>query len=69
MIPLKSYVADSLVGKQIHFKCDCVMDIDVVGEVRGWSIYNDEILWDIYTDSGKYIKIGENHPNMMIEEL
>lgn len=69
MISLKLYVAESLIGKHIHFKCDCVMDIDIVGEVRGWSIYNDEILWDVYTDSGKYIKIGENHPNMMIEEL
>ena len=69
MLPIKTYIAEGLVGKRMHFKCDCLLNIDVVGVVKGWSVYQNEILWDIYTDNGKTIKIGENHPNMNIEEL
>ena len=69
MTPIKSYIADSLVGKRLHFKCNCLLNIDVVGVVKSWSIYQNEIIWEVLTDSGKFIKIGENHPNMFIEKL
>lgn len=69
MTPIKTYIADTLVGKRLHFKCDCLLNIDIVGIVKGWSLYQGEIIWDVYTDSGKIIKIGENHPNMFIDEL
>ncbi len=69
MIPIKSYMADSIVGKKLHFRCDCVLNIDIVGIVKGWSMYHGEIVWDVYTDGGKFIRIGENHPNMNIEEV
>lgn len=69
MTPIKTYMADTLVGKRLHFKCDCLLNIDVVGVVKGWSLYQGEIVWDVYMDSGKIVKIGENHPNMFIDEL
>lgn len=69
MIPIKTYIADTLVGKRLHFKCECLLNIDIIGTVKGWSMYHDEIIWDVYTDSGKFIRIGENHPNMFIDEL
>lgn len=69
MTSIKTYIADTLVGKRLHFKCDCLLNIDVVGVVKGWSLYQGEIIWDVYTDSGKIVKIGENHPNMFIDEL
>ena len=69
MSPIKTYLAESLVGKRYHFKCDCLLNIDVVGIVKGWSMNGDEIVWDVYVDGGKKIRIGENHPNMNIEEL
>ena len=69
MTPIKTYMADTLVGKRLHFKCECLLNIDVVGIVKSWSLYQGEIIWDVYTDSGKLIKIGENHPNMFIDEL
>lgn len=69
MTPIKSYMANALVGKHLHFKCECLMNIDVVGVVKGWSQYHDEIIWDICTDDGKIISIGENHPNMNVEEI
>ena len=69
MIPIKTYIADSMVGKRFHFKCDCLLNINLIGTIKGWSLHNGEIIWDVYTDSGKFIKIGENHPNMNIDEL
>jgi len=69
MTPIKTYMADSLVGKRFHFRCNCLLNIDVVGTVKGWSLYHGEIIWDVYTDSGKFIRIGENHPNMNVEEV
>ena len=69
MTPIKTHLAETIVGKQVHFRCDCVLNIDVVGVVKGWSLYQNEILWDVLLDSGKLIKIGENHPNMNIEVL
>ena len=62
-------MADSLVGKRLHFRCNCLLNIDVVGTVKGWSLYQGEIIWDVYTKEGKFIRIGENHPNMEIEEV
>ena len=69
MTPIKSYIAERFVGKTFHFKCDCLLNIDIVGVVKGWSLYQGEIIFEVYTDTGKLIKIGENHPNMQIEEL
>lgn len=69
MTPIKTYIADSLVGKRFHFKCDCLMGIDVTGVVKGWNVYQGEIIWDVYTDSGKFIRIGMNHPNMEVEKI
>ena len=69
MTPIKSYIAEGFVGKTFRFKCDCLLNIDIVGVVKGWSLYQGEIIFEVYTDTGKLIKIGENHPNMQIEEL
>lgn len=69
MTPIKSYLANTLVGKRVHFQCDCVLNIDVIGSIKGWSLNQGEILWEVVTDEGKMIKIGENHPNMNIEIL
>lgn len=69
MTPIKSYMADCLVGKKLHFRCDCLLNIDLIGEVKGWSLSHGEIIWDVYTSNGKIIRIGENHPNMEIEEV
>ena len=69
MKTLKSYIGDILVGKKVHFCCNCVMNIDVVGVVKGWKITSNEIIWEVEVDNEKTIKIGENHPNMNIEVL
>ena len=69
MTPIKTHLAKSLVGKKVHFRCDCVLNIDMIGVVKSWSLYQNEILWDVLTENGKMIKIGENHPNMNIEVL
>ena len=63
--PLKKYLAKLLIGKTFRFTCDCLIPIDVVGVVKDFEISNNEIIF-IVDVNGKYIKIGENHPNMTI---
>lgn len=63
----KEYIASQLIGRKLHFQCDCIMDINVVGRIVDFEIISDEILFFIDVD-GKLIKIGENHPNMYIKE-
>lgn len=69
MTPIKTYLAESIKDKRVHFQCNCIMNIDVVGVVKNWCIEQNEIVWDVMMDNGKLIKIGENHPNMNIEVL
>ena len=54
-----------MIGKTFRFTCDCLMPIDVVGVVKDFEISNNEIIF-IVDANGKYIKIGENHPNMLV---
>ena len=68
MIPLKSHIADSLVGKRLHFKCDCLFNIEEIGTINSYEIVDGEIIWKVGTDKGRIISIGENHPNMNVEE-
>lgn len=70
---LKSYIAELLLHRSFHFKCDCLMNMDVRGEVVDYSIIKDsgEILFIIKVigSDNKLIKIGSNHPNLQIEEI
>ena len=63
----KEYIAKQLIGKRLHFICECMMRIDVRGVVVGYEISHNEILF-LVDVNGKIIKIGENHPNMTIKE-
>ena len=68
METLKNFIAKKLVGSKFRFTCDCIVPLDVVGVVKDFEILNNEIIYLIDV-GGKIIKIGENHPNLMIEEL
>ena len=69
MRTIKSYLAEMLLNKRVHFKCDCAINLDVTGKVIGWRLHDNEILWDVQLDGGRIIKIGENHPNLNLELL
>ena len=64
----KNYIASHLVNKKLHFKCDCLMKLDFVGVVKDFEIVNNEIIFIIDVD-GKLIRIGENHPNLIVNPL
>lgn len=68
MSPIKTYIANTIKGKTVHFRCDCVLGIDVTGTVIDWELYQNEIIWSVKTPD-RVIRIGENHPNMKIEVL
>ena len=59
-------MAQQMVGKTMHFKCDCILALDVTGQVVDFEITKDETIFTISTN-GKLIKIGTNHPNMEVE--
>ena len=67
MILFKKYLAEKIVGKKIHFVCDCLMDIDVTGTVVDYEVVSNEIIFSIDVN-GKIIKLGENHPNLYAKE-
>lgn len=59
---------DSLIGRKFRFFCDCMISIDVTGIVISYkNIKNERFL--VVDVGGKYIQIGENHPNMLIFDV
>lgn len=66
LINFKQYIAKQLIGKRLHFKCDCLIPLDHMGVISDYEIINNEIVF-IVVINGKPIKIGENHPNLMVE--
>lgn len=68
MFDFKNYIARQFIGKKLHFKCDCMIGINVEGRIVDYEISNNEIIFFVDVN-GKIIKIGENHPNMLVKEL
>lgn len=64
----KNYIASQLIGKKLHFICDCLIPLDHIGIVRDFEINGNEIIF-IIDIGGKLIKIGENHPNLQVIQL
>lgn len=68
MIEFKKYIADQLIGQTLRFKCDCIFPLDKVGTIRDWEIISNEIIFSVDV-GGKIIKLGENHPNLIVESV
>lgn len=66
--PLKDYLAKQMLGKRLHFHCDCIVSMNVDGIIRDYELNGNEIIFIVDVD-GKLIKIGENHPNMKISRI
>ena len=65
MVKFKDYIAKQLIGKKLHFKCDCLFPLDHIGIIKDYEIVNNEIIYIVDVDE-KIIKIGENHPNLQV---
>lgn len=65
MVKFKDYIAKQIIGKKLHFKCDCLFPLDHTGTIKDYEIVNNEIIY-IVDVGGKIIKIGENHPNLQV---
>ena len=68
MEDIKTYIAKQFVGGTYHFKCDCLMALDITGTVLDYTIEPHEIILHIGVDK-KIVKLGLNHPNLTIKEL
>ena len=65
--PFKKYMAQALLGKTLHFTCDCLMSLDVYGTIVDYVLSGSEIVFSVQTETGKIIKIGENHPSLQVD--
>lgn len=63
----KDYIGESLKGHKLRFKCDCLVPLDVTGTIKDYEIISGEIIF-IVDVNGKIIKIGENHPNLYVQQ-
>lgn len=68
MIAVKEYIAQQFLNDTYHFKCDCIVPLDIVGIVKDYEISGNEIVLLVESQS-KMLHIGLNTPNLFIEEL
>lgn len=63
----KEFIAKQLIGKRLHFKCNCLFPIDSIGRIVGYNISGNELIFKVEIN-GKIIDISENHPKLFVEE-
>lgn len=68
MVNYKEWVASQLKGKKVRMKCDCLIQMDIIGVVVDADTTHNEIIYTVNTD-GRYVKVGENTPKLQIEIL
>lgn len=66
MKAFKELLAEQLLYKRVHCKCECIIPLDFFGYIKDYEINNNEIVY-LIDNKGKIIRIGENHPNLYIE--
>ena len=65
-IGFKDYIAQQLIGKKIHLKCECLMPFEMDNcKIVGYELNNNEIVF-LVDNGGKIVKIGENHPKLFV---
>jgi hypothetical protein len=68
LVNIKDYVGQQFIGKNFHFKCECLFPLDFIGKVLGYRISSDEIVLSVSKES-KIISIGLNHPKLQVEQI
>lgn len=68
LIPIKDYIAKQFINKTYHFKCDCIVPLDITGFVKDYEISGNEIILLVVANS-RVIHIGLNTTSLVIEEL
>lgn len=66
---LKEYLGSVIVGKTLHFHCDCTAFSDLTGTIVDYYILSNELIFKVQRQDGKIYDIGENHPSMKVGEV
>lgn len=69
MIKYKQYVGSTLLNRKVHFACDCIIGLDVVGTVVNYETIGSEIVYVLDTGDGKLVRVGENTPDLRISVM
>ena len=55
MKSFKEYIASQLIGQTLHFKCDCVFPLDVIGYVQHVEVAKDgEFIYTINSNGKNF---------------
>lgn len=68
MTYLKPYFANLLKGKTVHFVVDCIVKLDVTGEIIGYEMQGSEIVFHVKVGN-KVVKVGENTNKLQFEVI
>ena len=62
----KEYIKNIFIGKKVHFKSDCIVNIDISGIVVDAEYAGPEIIYIV--DTGRnVVKVGENMSELQFE--
>lgn len=67
MILIKQYIGEQFKNNTYHFKCDCLVQLDFIGRVLDYEIQDEIVL--LIESNNKIIRLGLNHPSLMVEKL
>lgn len=68
MTPIKDYIAKLFLYNTFHFKCNCIVPLDIVGVVKDYEISGSEIVL-LVESHGKIYHVGLNTPSLIIDKL
>jgi len=69
MVIWKEYIKSHFLHKKLHFTADCIIPIDVTGQVVDLEWLGGEVVFHIMMDNGKISKIGSNTKDLKFEFL
>ena len=68
MIHIKEYIAKQFINKSFHFKCDCLIPLDITGTVKDYKIAGSDIILIVDT-TNKLIRVCLNTPSLQVEPI
>lgn len=68
MTPIKDHIARQFINNRYHFKCDCIIPLDITGIVTGYEVVGNEIVL-LVNSNNKTLHIGLNTSSLHIESL
>ena len=64
------FIYNSIKGKKVHVKCDCIITLDIIGVISGYRMSNNEMVVTITQEgTNRCIPVGLSTPKLAITEV